>query len=106
MQCSPSVRVSNVDVSITSKDSIECGGLVSLRLARQHGLMDGSLVIDRASQVDLLAAVDEVLELLLIRQNGGLVQSLQDVTGELVFADLQRWHGVCLRRSCGTMTCK
>ena len=64
MERGPPIRVNNVELSLAPKDLLEGALLLERVHAREHNLVNGRLANDRSLGIDILAAVDQVLQIL------------------------------------------
>lgn len=89
VQRCPSVRVNDVQLSLAFEYLRKRNLLGPLILLGKNDFVDWSLANDRGFGIDILSAIDQVLEILWVRGLSGVGQGLEHVTSVLVLGNYQ-----------------
>lgn len=88
VQGCPSIGVQSVKVRVAVRDNgIKSDAL--LRLARQDSFVDRSFTCDAHPIIDPVAAVNQVLDILMVTLMGCLIEVLEHRASKLIFRDLK-----------------
>lgn len=88
MEGCPAVRVDVVDIGVAVlNDRLKC--LRLLLFITQHCFVDGRFSENRHAVVDLIAAIDQVPQVLRVRLRRCFIQILNDTARKLILTDLE-----------------